>query len=482
MRRGGADTGCGNFTVARQGAVGYFADVTLTEKIMARAAGKKWVQPGDNVWVNVDVLMTHDVCGPGTIGVFKREFGQDAKVWDQEKIVIIPDHYIFTADSKSNRNVDILRDFVREQGLKYFYDVIDDPNGHWVFDAAKGPMKRQYGNRFAGVCHTALAAKGHTRPGEILLGTDSHTCMAGAFGEFASGIGNTDAGFVLGTGKLLLKVPETMRFWLDGKLPKGVMAKDVILHVIGDIGFDGATYRAMQFDGPGARSLNMDDRMTIANMAIEAGGKNGIFEPDQTTFDYVNERTQFNRTKTGYDPIFCDKDQRFIYDKKFDLAQLEPTVACHPDPGQRRLAKDLGSITLDRAYIGSCTGGKASDFLAFAEIIKGRKVKIDTFGVPATPEVIADLRAAQINGQTVWQILTDAGVQMSENPGCAACLGGPADTFGRMNKPLKCISATNRNFPGRMGHLESQVFLASPYTVAASALTGKITDPREYLS
>jgi 3-isopropylmalate/(R)-2-methylmalate dehydratase large subunit len=449
---------------------------------MARASGKKSVQPGDNVWVNVDVLMTHDVCGPGTIGVFKREFGKNAKVWDKEKIVIIPDHYIFTADSKSNRNVDILREFVREQGIRYFYDVIDDPNGHWVFDPSKGQLKRQYGSRYAGVCHTALPAKGHTRPGEILLGTDSHTCMAGAFGEFATGIGNTDAGFVLGTGKLLLKVPETMRFWLEGELPRGVMAKDIILHCIGEIGFDGATYRAMQFEGPGAQALNMDDRMTIANMAIEAGGKNGIFEPDEKTFAYVDERTRANGTKTTYDPIFCDKDQKFVYDKSFDLSKLEPTVACHPNPGNRKLAKELAHITLDRAYIGSCTGGKTSDFLAFAEIIKGHKVKIDTFGVPATPDVVRELQTAKMNGKSVWQILEEAGVQMTENASCAACLGGPTDTFGRLNKPMKCISATNRNFPGRMGHIESQVFLASPYTVAASALTGKITDPREFLS
>ena len=449
---------------------------------MARAAGKKSVQPGDNVWVQVDVLMTHDVCGPGTIGVFKREFGKDAKVWDKNKVVIIPDHYIFTADSKSNRNVDILRDFVKEQGLKYFYDVIDDPNGHWVFDPVKGNLKKQYGSNYAGVCHTALAAKGHTRPGEVLLGTDSHTCMAGAFGQFATGIGNTDAGFVLGTGKLLLKVPETMRFWLEGQLQPGVMAKDIILHCIGDIGFDGATYRAMQFQGPGASSLSMDDRMTIANMAIEAGGKNGIFEPDEKTFAYVKDRTTANGTKSTYDPLFCDADQKFIYDKKFDLAKLEPTVACHPDPGNRKLARELKSVALDRAYIGSCTGGKTSDFLAFAQVIKGKKVKIDTFGVPATPDVVADLRAAKLDGQSVWDVMVAAGVQLTENPGCAACLGGPADTFGRMNKPLKCISATNRNFPGRMGHLESQVFLASPYTVAASALTGHITDPRDYVS
>jgi 3-isopropylmalate/(R)-2-methylmalate dehydratase large subunit len=457
--------------------------MTLTEKILARAAGKKHVEPGENVWVNVDILMTHDVCGPGTIGVFKREFGKNAKVWDKNKIVIIPDHYIFTADSKSNRNVDILREFVKEQNIRYFYDVIDDPNGKWVFDPSKGQLKRQYGSHYAGVCHTALPQKGHTRPGEVLLGTDSHTCMAGAFGEFATGIGNTDAGFVLGTGKILLKVPETMRFWLEGKLPKGVMAKDVILHCIGDIGFDGATYRAMQFQGPGAKALNMDDRMTIANMAIEAGGKNGIFEPDETTFAYVDERTKANGTKSQYDPIYCDSDdqQKFVYDKSFDLSKLEPTVACHPNPGNRKLAKELENVVLDRAYIGSCTGGKTSDFLAFAEIIRGHKVKIDTFGVPATPETVRELQEMRANGKSVWEILVEAGVQMTENASCAACLGGPTDTFGRLNKPMKCISATNRNFPGRMGHVESQVFLASPYTVAASAITGKITDPREFL-
>ena len=257
--------------------------MTLTEKILARAAGKPRVSAGDNIWINADVLMTHDVCGPGTIGVFKREFGQKAKVWDRRKIVIIPDHYIFTADSKSNRNVDILRDFVREQEIPYFYDVIDDPEGKWVFDPAKGAQERQYGSHYAGVCHTALPQKGHTRPGEILFGTDSHTCMAGAFNEFATGIGNTDAGFVMGTGRLLIKVPETMHFRFEGRLQPGVMAKDVILNVIGEIGFDGATYRAMQFDGPGVASLSMDDRMTIANMAIEAGGKNGIFEFDAQT-------------------------------------------------------------------------------------------------------------------------------------------------------------------------------------------------------
>src|SRR5688500_9155904 len=302
--------------------------MTLTEKILARAAGKARVQAGDNIWVNVDVLMTHDVCGPGTIGVFKREFGKSAKVWDASKVVIIPDHYIFTADSMSNRNVDILRDFVREQQLPYFYDVIDDPDGHWKFDASRGQLDRQYGSRYTGVCHTTLPWKGHTRPGEILFGTDSHTCMAGAFNEFATGIGNTDAGFVMGTGKLLLKVPETMHFRLEGEMQRGVMAKDIILHAIGQIGFDGATYRAMQFDGPGASTLTLDDRMTVANMAIEAGGKNGIFEFDGKTRAFVDQRCKMNGTKATYEPVERDRDEKFVYESVIDLTKLEPTVAC----------------------------------------------------------------------------------------------------------------------------------------------------------
>src|SRR4051812_8007811 len=455
--------------------------MTLTEKILARAAGKTRVEAGDNIWVKADVLMTHDVCGPGTIGVFKREFGKDAKVWDKNKVVIIPDHYIFTADSKSNRNVDILRDFVKEQAIPYFYDVIDDSNGHWVFDPGKGMLKRQYGSHYAGVCHTALPQKGHTRPGEILFGTDSHTCMAGAFNEFATGIGNTDAGFVMGTGKLLIKVPETMHFRLEGQLQPGVMAKDIILHCIGEIGFDGATYRAMQFDGAGVASLSMDDRMTIANMAIEAGGKNGIFEFDAQTQAFVDYRCKLNGTKATYEPVSRDKDEKFVYDLVVDLSKLEPTVACHPDPGQRKLAKEM-NVKLDRAYIGSCTGGKTSDFLAFAHVVKGKSVKIDTFGVPATTKVVQELKDTLWGGISVWSILESAGVRMTENASCAACLGGPVDTFGRLNTPMKCISATNRNFPGRMGNKESQVYLASPYTVAASALTGRITDPREYVS
>jgi 3-isopropylmalate/(R)-2-methylmalate dehydratase large subunit len=216
-------------------------------------------------------------------------------------------------------------------------------------------------------------------------------------------------------------------------------------------------------------------------MAIEAGGKNGIFEFDSQTQAYVDQRCALNGTKSNYQPIERERDQKFVYDLTVDLSKLEPTVACHPDPGQRKLAKELGAIKLDRAYIGSCTGGKTSDFLQFARVLRGKRVAIDTFGVPATPEIVHELQSSRWGDKTVWQILIEAGVQMTENAGCAACLGGPVDTFGRLNSPMKCISATNRNFPGRMGHKESQVFLASPATVAASALTGKITDPREYI-
>ena len=222
--------------------------------------------------------------------------------------------------------------------------------------------------------------------------------------------------------------------------------------------------------------------MTIANMAIEAGGKNAIFPFDARTAEYVDSRTRLNGTKSSYDPVEADASQGFVYELVVDLDKIEPTVACHPDPGQRKKAKELGHIKLDRAYVGSCTGGKTSDFVEFARVLRGKKVVIDTFGVPATPDIVRDLQSTRWGDKTIWQILEDAGVRMTENAGCAACLGGPVDTFGRINQSgLKCISATNRNFPGRMGDKESQVFLASPATVAASALTGKITDPRDYL-
>ncbi len=430
--------------------------MTLTEKILARHAGRDTVNAGENVWVDVDVLMTHDVCGPGTIGILKREFGQDAKVFDREKVVIIPDHYIFTEDKHANRNIDILRDFAKEQDLPYFYDVGTD--------------------RYKGVCHVALPEEGHTRPGEVLFGTDSHTCTAGAFGEFATGIGNTDAALVMGAGKLWVKVPATMRFVLEGQMPNYLMAKDIILAIIGEIGVDGATYRAMQFDGDGIATLTMEDRMTLCNMAIEAGGKNGIIAADAKTEEFVKARTS-----KPYTVDQADADASYYSEHVFRLKDLQPTVAKPHSPDNKANVRDVQDVKLDRAYIGSCTGGKLSDFVAAARIMKGQSVKVDTFVVPATSEVAQGLKDTQLDGQSLEEIFSASGAKIGP-PSCAACLGGPADTFGRLNNTEVCISTTNRNFPGRMGSARSSVFLASPYTVAASALTGHITDPREYIA
>jgi 3-isopropylmalate/(R)-2-methylmalate dehydratase large subunit len=433
------------------------AGMTMTEKILARHSGRDAAKPGDSLWVDADILMTHDVCGPGTIGVFKKEFGKNAKVWDKQKVVIIPDHYIFTADKMANRNVDVLREFVKEQNLPYYYDVGTD--------------------KYKGVCHIALPEEGHTRPGEVLFGTDSHTCTAGAFGEFATGIGNTDAGFVMGTGKLWVKVPPTMRFIFHGELPPYLMAKDLILAVIGDIGCDGATYQAMEFDGDGVFALNIEERMTLCNMVIEAGGKNGVIAPDKVTLDFVNAR---NKSGKKYEVVKTDADAKFVFEKVYDVRKLEPVIAKPHSPDNKATVSELKGTKLDRAYIGSCTGGKMTDFRAAARLLKGHSVKIDTFVVPATSEIARQMKVERINGQSIEDIFLSAGAKMGE-PSCAACLGGPSDTFGRLNAPMSCISTTNRNFPGRMGHKEARVFLASPLTVAASAMTGTITDPRDCL-
>ncbi|NUN94930.1 MAG: 3-isopropylmalate dehydratase large subunit [Candidatus Omnitrophica bacterium] len=444
--------------------------MTLTEKILARHAGRPRVEAGENVWVNTDILMTHDVCGPGTIGVFRKHFGPGARVFDPERVVIIPDHYIFTADVHAHRNIEILRAFVKEQGIKYYYDP-DFVKSEGFPSPYRDPQKTNY----KGVCHIALPEEGHTRPGEILLGTDSHTCTAGAFGEFATGIGNTDAGFVMGTGKTWLRVPETMKFVLHNRLPEYLMAKDIILHVIGDIGVDGATYRAMEFDGEGVFSLSIEERMTICNMAIEAGGKNGIIPADELTENFVRARTN-----KPFEVVKSDPDATYHSVREYDLSRLEPTVAKPHSPDNRATAREVSDVKLTRAYIGSCTGGKIEDFEAAARILEGKTVSVATFVVPATTEVDSELDQRKVNGKTLRDIFKAAGAQTGP-ASCAACLGGPADTFGRLNGPEVCISTTNRNFPGRMGSKAAQVFLASPYTVAASAVRGYITDPREYL-
>jgi 3-isopropylmalate/(R)-2-methylmalate dehydratase large subunit len=431
--------------------------MTITEKILARAAGKKRVEPGENLWIDVDLLLTHDICGPGTIGVFQREFGRGARVWDPQKVVIIPDHYIFTADEKAHRNIDLLRAFVKEQGLPYYYD----------------PGTPQY----KGVCHVALPEAGHVRPGMVIFGTDSHTCTHGALGAFASGIGNTDAGFILGTGKLLVKAPPTLRFRIDGVKPEWIMGKDIILRIIGDIGVDGANYCAMEFAGEAIAALSVEERMTICNMAIEAGGKSGIIAPDEKALAYVKARTS-----QPFEPVYGDEDARVQVERTYDAAALEPCVAEPHEPANYAPAQARKHVAIDRAYIGSCTGGKIEDFMAAARIVKGRKVKVDTFLVPATMEVADALMTRQIDGQSLVEVFAAAGCQDIAPPSCAACLGGPVDTYGRTSGSEVVISTTNRNFIGRMGSKKSKIYLASPLTVAASALTGRITDPREFMT
>ncbi len=456
--------------------------MTMTEQIFARHAGQREVTPGDNVWMDVDVLMTHDVCGPGTIGIFEEEFGEDAVPWDKDRVVIIPDHYIFTADEKCHRNVQILRDFVAKHGLKYYYDpdFLNTAQGSGFPSPYRDPNNTTY----KGVCHKALPEEGHCRPGEILLGTDSHTCTAGAFGQFATGVGNTDAAFVMGTGRTWMKVPPTMKFTFHGEIPAYLTAKDLILAVIGEISVSGATYKSMYFTGEGIESLTLEDRMTLTNMAIEAGGKNGICDVDAKTLAYVNARSN----RPDWDVVTEDVGASYCYEHEWDLGVMEPMVAKPHSPDNKDLARNCSDVALDRAYLGSCTGGKITDMIMAANILRGETVKIPTFVVPGSTQVHSDMLKLGLDGEavregepTVYAALEAAGCEMGA-ASCGACLGGPQDTFGRLNEPITCISSTNRNFPGRMGHKKAGVYLASPLTVAASALTGKVTDPREFVS
>ncbi len=429
--------------------------MTITEKILAKSAGKKSVKPGDNIWLNVDVLMTHDVCGPPTIGIWKKEFGKDGKIWDKDKLVILPDHYIFTKNKHANRNIDILRDFAKEYDVDNYYDVGTD--------------------KYKGVCHVALAEEGFDIPGTVLIGTDSHTCTSGAFGMFSTGVGNTDAAFILGTGKIWEKVPETIKFTFNGKLPEYITAKDMILRILGDITTDGATYRAMEFDGEAVFDLSMNERMTLCNMAIEGGGMNGIIPVDEVTEKYVKARTN-----KSYDKFYSDIDAEYHSKYEYNAEDLVPVVAKPHSPDNMATVKEVAGTPITKAYVGSCTGGKIVDFEFAAKILNGRKVAVKTFIIPATVEVEAELSIVKHDGKTLKTIFEEAGCILSA-PSCAACLGGPEDTIGRTVGKDVTISTTNRNFPGRMGSKEAEVYLASPLTVAASAVKGVITDPRDLM-
>ncbi len=428
---------------------------TITEKILAKASGRTKVIPGESIWLNVDVLMTHDVCGPPTIGIWKNEFGKDAKIWDKDKLVIFPDHYIFTSNKHANRNVEILREFAKEQELKNYYDVGTD--------------------RYKGVCHLALAEEGYNLPGTVLFGTDSHTCTSGAFGMFATGVGNTDAAFILGTGKIWEKVPESIKFTFNGKMPNYLTAKDLILQILGDLTTDGATYRAMEFTGQAVYDLSMEERMTLTNMAIEAGGMNGIIAADQKTIDYVKQKTD-----KPFEIFTSDKDAKYFSKYEYNVENMEPVVAKPHSPDNKDTVKNVTGTKLTKCYIGSCTGGKITDFRFAAQILFGRQTKVPTFIVPASVQTAKQLEVETFNGKTLKTIFELAGCKIAL-PSCAACLGGPEDTFGRAVDKDIVISTTNRNFPGRMGSKNSEVYLASPLTVAASSINGFITDPRDFL-
>jgi 3-isopropylmalate/(R)-2-methylmalate dehydratase large subunit len=418
--------------------------MTITEKILAKAAGKQKVLPGELVDADIDVVMCHDVTTPPAISMLE-EKGID-KVYDRDKIVITPDHFQPAKDIKSAELHKRLDNWAKKQNITYYYKL-----GR------------------AGVCHALLPEQGHIRPGEVIVGGDSHTCTYGAFAAFSTGIGSTDLAAAIATGKLWFKVPASMKFVLNGSLPKGVYSKDVILAVIARIGTDGALYRAMEFVGPALKEMSMEARMTMTNMAIEAGAKNGIIGFDDITKQYLDEHLKDKKAYTVYE---SDDDAEYIATESFDCSVLEPMVAMpHLPSGGVPISKCAGE-KMDQAYIGSCTNGRIEDFRIAAGILRGKGVSIRTLIVPATPTIWK-----QAKDEGLFDVFYDAGCVISA-PTCGACLGG---FMGVLAEGEKCISTTNRNFVGRMGHPKSLVYLASPATAAASAIEGKLTDPRKYL-
>ena len=314
---------------------------TISQKILARASGCESVTPGEIVWARVDILMSHDPCTPGVASVFKKEFGARAKVWDASRFIMIPDHFVYSADAQANQNIRVMREFAAEQGIKYFYDV-GTPH-------------------YKGVCHIGLAEGGHARPGEVLLGTDSHTVTAGAFGCFAIGLGITDAAYALGTGEIPLKVPTTIRVNYHGELPAHVQAKDLILALMAELTVDGATYEAIEFGGSVIDALSVDERMTMCNMVVECGAKNGIMVPNQATLDYLAQRTDM-----PFSVVEPDTDAYYSRIVEFDVSSMQPLVAKPHSPDNVVSIDSLKHVAISQAYIGSCTGGKLEDFHAAA--------------------------------------------------------------------------------------------------------------------
>lgn len=421
--------------------------MNITEKILARASGKSKVAPDDIIFANVDKAMIHDVSGPGVIKVFEKLQKQGIavdKLWNPSKVWVAEDHFVPSAEKISAENIVKLTKFTKQYGIQKHF---------------------KYGMGQYGICHTLSHEEAMVLPGEVYVGGDSHTNTTGALGAFACGLGHTDVAYVLLNGKIWFKVPETLYFKLNGKLPDYMMAKDLILKIIGDIGTEGAAYRAMEFGGAGISEMSVESRLTLCNMTTEAGAKNGIIEPDQKVFDYLAQRGASN-----YTPAYGDKDAEYAKVYEYEASELEPIVAKPYSPENIAPVRDVAGVELDKSYIGSCTGAKYEDLEAAAKILKGRQVKIRTEILPAA---ISIYKRAMENG--LLKIFLDAGVTVGP-PTCGACCGAH---MGVLAKDEVCISTTNRNFPGRMGHVESKTYLASPLVAAASAVTGKITDPRD---
>jgi len=418
--------------------------MTITEKILAKASGKKAVRAGELVNAKIDLVMCHDVTTPASISMLI-EKGID-RVFDKNKIVVTPDHFQPAKDIKSAELHKRLDEWARRHKIKYYYKL-----GR------------------AGVCHALLPEQGHIRPGEVIVGGDSHTCTYGAFACFSAGVGSTDSAAAIATGELWFRVPESIKFVLNGKLSHGVYSKDVILAVIARIGVDGALYKAMEFVGPALKDMSMEARMTITNMAIEAGAKNGIIGFDATTKKYLDKHLTGKKT---YKVFESDDDAEYVAVEEFDCSKIEPMVAMPSLPSNAVPIGECKGMAMDQAYIGSCTNGRIEDLRIVAKILKGREVKIRTIVVPATPTIWK-----QADDEGLFDIFYKAGCVISA-PTCGACLGG---FMGILASGEKCISTTNRNFVGRMGSPKSEVYLASPATAAASAITGKLEDPRKYL-
>jgi 3-isopropylmalate/(R)-2-methylmalate dehydratase large subunit len=393
--------------------------------------------------------MMHDVSGPGVIKVFDKLKKQGIavdKLWDPTKVWVAEDHFVPSADKMSAENIVKLSNFTKQYGIEKHF---------------------KYGMGQYGICHTISHEEAMVMPGDVYVGGDSHTNTTGALGAFACGLGHTDIAYVLLHGNIWFKVPETYYFKLNGKLPDHVMAKDVILKIIGDIGNDGGAYRTMQFGGSGIDEMSVESRLTLCNMTTEAGAKNGIVEPDQKVVDYLSKRGA-----TNFNLVTGDSDAEYSKIFEYESSEMEPMIAKPFSPDNTCVVGEAPSVELDKSYIGSCTGAKYEDLEAAAKILKGRKVKIRTEVLPAA---ISIYQRAMENG--LLKIFLDAGVTVGP-PTCGACCGAH---MGVLAKDEICISTTNRNFPGRMGHIESQTYLASPMVAAASAVTGKITDPRDLL-